>query len=72
MTKKVYTLKERVNIMCNKIEKNYGPHRLRRMAKEEREKMSLLFGIERKEREKFHNLIEEQITIGFEKNKKLN
>ena len=44
-----------------KIEEKYGPHRIRRMCKEEMDKMSLLFGVERKERDEFNKLMTEEI-----------
>jgi len=61
MTKKVYTLEERVTIMYERMEDKYGPNRMRRMCKDEWNKMSLLFGIERKERNEFNKLMTEEI-----------
>jgi hypothetical protein len=61
MTKIEPTMEERVNVMYQKIEEKYGPHRIRRMCKEEMDKMSLLFGVERKERHEFNKLMAEEI-----------
>ena len=65
--KKYKTLKERTYLLLDKMEENYGPHRIRRIDKEERNKMSLLFGIERNEREKFHQILDEEIIKRYKK-----
>ena len=57
-----YTLQERMDIMLERMEINYGPNRIRRMSKEDIDKMSVLFGVTREEREESHKILEE-ITI---------
>lgn len=61
MNKKTYTLPERVTLMYERMEDKYGPNRLRRMCKDDVNKMSLLFGVERKERDTFNKLMAEEI-----------
>ena len=56
------TLQERMNIMLERMDKHYGPHRIRRMSKEEIDKMSILFGVTREEREESHKIIQESLS----------
>jgi len=60
------TLLERMRIMLERMEFNYGPHRVRRMTSEEFDKMSMLFGVGREERKESHKILEET----FNKKKK--
>lgn len=53
------TLQERMDIMLERMEVNYGPHRIKRMTKNEIDKMSLLFGVTREERKESHKMIKE-------------
>jgi hypothetical protein len=53
-----HTLQERMSIMLERMERHYGPHRIRRMSREEINKMSLLFGVTREEREESYQLLE--------------
>jgi len=52
--------------MLERMEFNYGPHRVRRMTSEEFDKMSMLFGVGREERKESHKILEET----FNKKKK--
>tara|TARA_B100000287_G_scaffold426180_1_gene473670 strand:- start:851 stop:1045 length:195 start_codon:yes stop_codon:yes gene_type:complete len=56
-----HTLKERVNMMLERMNIHYGPNRIRRMSKEEINKMSILYGVTRKERKESHQIIEEVV-----------
>jgi len=56
-----HTLQERMNIMLERMDKHYGPHRIRRMSKEDIDKMSILFGVTREERKESHKIIQETI-----------
>ena len=53
------TLQERMNMMLKRMEIHYGPHRIRRMSKDDIDKMSLLYGVSREEREESHKIISE-------------
>jgi len=53
-----HTLQERMGIMLERMERHYGPHRIKRMSKEDIDKMSILFGVTREEREESHQLLE--------------
>ena len=57
-----YTLHERLNIMLKRMENYYGPNRIKRMTKEEIDKISILFGVTREERRDSYKLIQE-ITL---------
>jgi|TARA_R110000796_G_C14384084_1_gene415594 hypothetical protein len=57
-----YTLHERLNIMLKRMENYYGPNRIKRMTKEEIDKISILFGVTREERKDSYKLIQE-ITL---------
>ena len=57
-----HTLQERMNIMLERMDKHYGPHRIRRMSKEDIDKMSILFGVTREEREESHKIIQESLN----------
>ena len=52
------TLEQRMDIMLERMDKHYGPHRIKRMSKEEIDKMSVLFGVTREEREESHKILE--------------
>ena len=56
-----HTLQERMDIMLERMDKHYGPNRIKRMTKEDIDKMSVLFGITREEREESHKILEEII-----------
>jgi hypothetical protein len=56
------TLQERMDIMLERMDKHYGPHRIRRMSKEDINKMSVLFGVTREEREESHQIIQETLS----------
>jgi|TARA_R110000824_G_scaffold114885_2_gene265702 hypothetical protein len=65
-----HTLEERMDIMLELMDKHYGPNRIKRMTKEDIDKMSILFGITREERKESHQIIQEIIinkTKGDEK-----
>ena len=65
-----HTLQERMDIMLERMDKHYGPNRIKRMTKEDIDKMSLLFGVTREERKESHQIIQEIIinkTKGDEK-----
>ena len=57
-----HTLHERLNIMLKRMENYYGPNRIKRMTKEEIDKISILFGVTREERKESYELIQE-ITL---------
>tara|TARA_B100000579_G_scaffold435780_1_gene459905 strand:- start:233 stop:427 length:195 start_codon:yes stop_codon:yes gene_type:complete len=57
-----HTLKERIDMMLERMSIHYGPHRVRRMSKEEIDKMSLLYGVSREEREQSYQIIKESFT----------
>jgi hypothetical protein len=57
-----HTLQERMNIMLERMDKHYGPHRIKRMPKEDIDKMSILFGVTREEREESHKIIQESFS----------
>ena len=57
-----HTLQERMNIMLERMDTNYGPNRIKRMSKEEIDKMSILFGVTREEREESHKIIHESFN----------
>ena len=57
-----HTLQERMDIMLERMDKHYGPHRIRRMSKEDIDKMSVLFGVTREEREESHKIIQESLN----------
>ena len=57
-----HTLHERIDIMLKRMKTYYGPHRIKRMSKEEIDKMSILFGVTREERKESYELIQE-ITL---------
>lgn len=57
-----HTLQERMDIMLERMDKHYGPHRIRRMSKEDIDKMSVLFGVTREEREESHKIIQESLS----------
>jgi len=56
-----HTLQERMNIMLERMDKHYGPNRIKRMTKEDIDKMSLLFGVTREEREESHKILDESL-----------
>jgi len=56
-----HTLQERMDIMLERMDKHYGPNRIRRMSKEDIDKMSVLFGVTREEREESHQIIKESL-----------
>ena len=65
-----HTLQERMDIMLERMDKHYGPNRIKRMTEEDIDKMSLLFGVTREERKESHQIIQEIIinkTKGDEK-----
>jgi|TARA_R110001606_G_C15005603_1_gene607736 hypothetical protein len=57
-----HTLQERMDIMLERMDKHYGPNRIKRMTKEDIDKMSLLFGVTREEREESHQIIQETLN----------
>tara|TARA_R100000664_G_C2750518_1_gene137836 strand:- start:1057 stop:1251 length:195 start_codon:yes stop_codon:yes gene_type:complete len=57
-----HSLQERIDIMLERMELNYGPNRVRRMTKEQFDKMSLLFGVSREEREESHKILKETLN----------
>jgi len=57
-----HTLHERLNIMLKRMDNYYGPNRIKRMTKEEIDKISILFGVTREERKESYELIQE-ITL---------
>ena len=57
-----HSLQERIDIMLERVELNYGPNRVRRMTKEQFDKMSLLFGVSREEREQSHKILKETLN----------
>ena len=57
-----HSLQERIDIMLERMELNYGPNRVRRMTKEQFDKMSLLFGVSREEREQSHKILKETLN----------
>ena len=57
-----HTLQERMDIMLERMDKHYGPNRIKRMTKEDIDKMSLLFGVTREEREESHQIILETLN----------
>ena len=65
-----HTLEERMDIMLELMDKHYGPNRIKRMTKEDIDKMSILFGVSREEREESHNIIQEIIFNEIKGNEK--
>ena len=57
-----HTLQERMDIMLERMDKHYGPNRIKRMSKEDINKISILFGVTREEREDSHQILETTIT----------
>jgi hypothetical protein len=57
-----HTLQQRMDIMLERMERHYGPHRIKRMSKEEIDKISILFGITREERKESHKMIQESFS----------
>ena len=57
-----HTLQERMHIMLGRMDKHYGPHRIKRMSKEDIDKMSILFGVTREEREESYKIIQESFS----------
>tara|TARA_R110002020_G_scaffold103416_6_gene242178 strand:- start:6466 stop:6660 length:195 start_codon:yes stop_codon:yes gene_type:complete len=57
-----HSLQERIDIMLERMELNYGPNRVRRMTKEQFDKMSRLFGVSREEREQSHKILKETLN----------
>tara|TARA_R110000765_G_scaffold186121_1_gene291756 strand:+ start:156 stop:305 length:150 start_codon:yes stop_codon:yes gene_type:complete len=43
------------------MDKHYGPNRIKRMSKEDINKISILFGVTREEREDSHQILETTI-----------
>ena len=60
-----HTLQNRVEIMLGRMKLHYGPNRIKRMTKEEIDKMSRLFGVTQEEREKSHQIILETIRNNY-------
>jgi len=56
-----HTLQERMDIMLERMDKHYGPNRIKRMSKEDINKISILFGVTREEREDSHQILETTI-----------
>jgi len=57
-----HTLQERMDIMLERMDKHYGPNRIKRMSKEDIDKISILFGVTREEREESHQIILETLN----------
>ena len=57
-----HTLQERMDIMLERMDKHYGPNRIKRMSKEDIDKISILFGVTREEREESHQIIQETLN----------
>jgi len=51
--------------MLGRMKLHYGPNRIKRMTKEEIDKMSRLFGVTQEEREKSHQIILETIRNNY-------
>ena len=56
-----HTLTERINMMLERMETYYGPHRIKRMSKEDIDKMSMLYGVSREERDESHIILREEL-----------
>jgi|TARA_R110002012_G_scaffold26763_5_gene86645 hypothetical protein len=56
------TLHERLTMMLDRMDMHYGPHRIRRMSKGDIDKMSVLYGVTREERDESHKIIEESFN----------
>tara|TARA_R110001606_G_scaffold178640_1_gene325257 strand:+ start:144 stop:296 length:153 start_codon:yes stop_codon:yes gene_type:complete len=48
--------------MLERMDKHYGPNRIKRMSKEDIDKISILFGVTREEREESHQIILETLN----------
>ena len=48
--------------MLDRMDMHYGPHRIRRMSKGDIDKMSVLYGVTREERDESHKIIEESFN----------
>jgi hypothetical protein len=57
-----HTLQQRMDIMLERMERHYGPHRIKRMSKEDINKISILFGVTREEREESYKMIQESFS----------
>ena len=57
-----HTLTERITMMMDRMEMYYGPHRIKRMSKEDIDKMSMLYGVARKERKNSYKIIEQKLN----------
>ena len=57
-----HTLQDRVGIMLERMKLHYGPNRIKRMSKEDIDKISILFGVTREEREESHQIILETLN----------
>ena len=57
-----HTLKERITMMMERMENYYGPHRIRRMTKQDIDKMSMLYGVAKDERENSYKIIEQKLN----------
>ena len=60
-----HTLHDRVGIMLERMKLHYGPNRIKRMTKEEIDKMSRLFGVTQGERKMSHQIILETIINNY-------
>tara|TARA_B100001094_G_scaffold325687_1_gene380462 strand:- start:1611 stop:1805 length:195 start_codon:yes stop_codon:yes gene_type:complete len=54
-----HTLTERITMMLKRMETYYGPHRIRRMSKDEINKMSMLYGVSLDERDESYKILED-------------
>lgn len=57
-----HTLTERITMMMDRMEMYYGPHRIKRMSKEDIDKMSMLYGVSREERYESHKILKEELV----------
>ena len=49
-------------MMMERMENYYGPHRIRRMTKQDIDKMSMLYGVAKDERENSYKIIEQKLN----------
>jgi len=57
-----HTLTTRITMMLERMETYYGPNRIRRMSKDEINKMSMLYGVSLEERDESYKILEEVVT----------